>query len=139
MRADVEAVVREVSGWEGINASPHRFGGVEFTLGKVEVGHIHGNGMVDIPFTRALREALVADGEAEHHHVLPDSGWISFYLNHTGEVADAIRLFKLSYLQKTRRRGSTSPQEGFEAALAALGFGARVNTLFVPQEAEDEG
>jgi hypothetical protein len=46
----VERIVQQVSSWSGVSQSPHRFGGVEFTLAGREVGHVHRNGMVDIPF-----------------------------------------------------------------------------------------
>jgi hypothetical protein len=39
-----------VLGWDGVTVHPHRFGGVEFRLGKVELGHLHGDGLADLPF-----------------------------------------------------------------------------------------
>lgn len=100
----VSTIVREVSGWEGIQAEPHRFGGTEFKLGKVEVGHIHRNGMVDIPYTRAIRDQLLAEGKAGLHHLLVDSGWMTFYVRTEADVQRAIWLYRVSYLQKTGRR-----------------------------------
>ncbi len=32
-----------VSSWPGVTAHPHRFGGMEYRLGKRELGHIHGD------------------------------------------------------------------------------------------------
>src|SRR5438046_6879141 len=105
MRELSQRVIEAVSVWDGITTQPHRFGGVEFNLGKVEVGHIHvGSGLVDIPFTRRTREALVAAGEAKPHHILPESGWISFWMRSAADVDQAIRLYRLSYLQKRFRR-----------------------------------
>src|SRR5215216_6503022 len=105
MREDSQRVIEAVSAWEGITAQPHRFGGVESLLGKVEVGHIHvGSGLVDIPFTRRTREALVSAGDAELHHVLPESGWISYWMHNAADVDHAVKLFQLSYLHKRYRR-----------------------------------
>ena len=39
-----------VLGWPGVTAHPHRFGGTEYRLSKRELGHIHGDYLVDIPF-----------------------------------------------------------------------------------------
>lgn len=100
----VTSIVQAVSGWAGLAQAPHRFGGVEFTLGKVEIGHIHRNGMVDIPFTRPIRDQLISEGKAEHHHLLADSGWVSYYVRSDADVEGAIWLFRVSYLQKTARR-----------------------------------
>jgi hypothetical protein len=103
IQESVNKVVQAVSSWEGVDTTSHQFGGQEFLLGKVEIGHIHRNGLVDIPFTRALRDYLINEGRVESHHVLPDSGWISFYMQPADEET-AIWLFGLSYLQKGQRR-----------------------------------
>jgi hypothetical protein len=100
----VQQIIDAVSAWEGITPEPHRFGGTEFSLGKVEIGHIHHSGMVDIPFTKKLHNALIADGQAEQHHFVQDSGWISFYLRKPDDTAQALRLIRLSYLHKRSRR-----------------------------------
>ena len=135
MRNDSQRIIAVVSAWDGIEAHPHRFGGVEFTLGKVEVGHIHPNmGLVDIPFTRRTREALVANSEAEPHHILPESGWISFWMRADGDVEQAIRLYRLSYLMKAYRRDHAIPQ----AELDALKCSAAVLDTLKHREAETE-
>jgi Ni,Fe-hydrogenase I large subunit len=104
MRSDVQQVIDEVSAWDDIMPSQHRFGGMEFNLGNVEVGHIHSNGMLDIPFTRKIAEILVAEGECQPHHLLPETGWITFYMCGDDDVSQALWLLRLSYLQKTIRR-----------------------------------
>ena len=55
----------------------HRFGGVEFRLGRRELGHLHGDSHADIGFPRKVRDELVAAGRALPHRAIPDSGWIS--------------------------------------------------------------
>jgi Luciferase len=83
--------------WEGISAVPHHFGGIEFRLGSREIGHTHGDTLVDIPFPTRIRDEVVESGLAEPHHILPGSGWISFYLRHNEDVEAAIGLFERSY------------------------------------------
>jgi hypothetical protein len=90
IRARIE---REVGAWEGVTVHPHRFGGVEFRLGKRELGHLHAR-QADIPFVRTIRNMLVETGRAQPHHVLPDSGWVTAPLDDPDEV---IELFRLSY------------------------------------------
>ena len=82
--------------WEGVTEHAHRFGGTEYRLGKREIGHIHGDALVDIPFPKAVRDELVASGRAEPHHVLPDSGWVSVYIRTEPNVQHAINLLKRS-------------------------------------------
>jgi len=83
--------------WEGMEAHPHRFGGTEFRIGRREIGHIHGDALVDIPFPKRVRDEIVAAGEAEPHHILPETGWVSFYLRDEGDVERAIALLRRSY------------------------------------------
>ena len=93
-----EKIHEAVMQWDGVTAQPHRFGGTEYLWGeRREIGHIHGNALVDIPFPKKVRDEVVAAGRAKPHHILPDSGWISFYLNTEADVAQAIELLRLSY------------------------------------------
>jgi predicted DNA-binding protein (MmcQ/YjbR family) len=73
------------------------FGGVEFRVGHREVGHVHGDSLVDIPFPLPVRNELVESGAAEPHHILPKSGWVSIFLRNPGDVARAIQLLRRSY------------------------------------------
>jgi hypothetical protein len=84
-------IEQEVGSWEGVTVHPHRFGGVEFRLGRRELGHIHTGGWADLPFTRRIREMLVETGRAEPHR-FGVAGWVS-----AGLGAETIELFRLSY------------------------------------------
>jgi hypothetical protein len=53
--------------------------------------------LVDIPFPKKIRDEVIAAGEAEPHHVLPDSGWISLFLRSGEDIDRAIRLLERSY------------------------------------------
>lgn len=86
-----------VLSWRGVTAHPHRFGGTEYRLGKRELGHIHGDHLVDIPFPKKVRDEIIAAGRAEPHQILPDSGWISFYLNESADVEKAVELLRQSF------------------------------------------
>jgi hypothetical protein len=91
--------IREVViGWEGVTEAPHRFGGVEFRLGRRELGHVHGDSLVDIPFPKKVRDEIVAAGKAEPHHILPQTGWVSLFLRADQDVERAIELLHRSFL-----------------------------------------
>ena len=74
------------------------FGGREFRFRSAEVGHVHTGGIVDIPFPRSVRDALLADGLEEHHWV-PNSGWITFRIRSEDDLKHAVWLMHLSYLR----------------------------------------
>jgi hypothetical protein len=97
VRGAGDAIKATVSGWEGITTHPHRFGGTEYRLADREIGHVHGDGLVDIPFPTKVRNELVAAGRALPHHVLPESGWVSFYIREPEDVEKAIALLRRSY------------------------------------------
>ncbi len=92
-----QKVHEAVLSWPSVTAHPHRFGGTEYRLGKRELGHIHGDHLVDIPLPKKVRDEIIAAGRAKPHHVLPDSGWISFYLNDSTDVEKAIGLLRQSF------------------------------------------
>jgi hypothetical protein len=87
----------EVLRWPGVTEAPHRFGGVEFRLGKRELGHLHGDYLADLPFPVRVREELVREGKAMPHHILPQSGWVSYPIRDEPAVPGAIALFRLAY------------------------------------------
>lgn len=87
--------IREVvSEWHEVTEGPHRFGGLEFRLGKRELGHIHGDWLVDIPLPKHVREEVIAARDTEPHHILPDTGWVSLFLRTGDDVERAIRLLR---------------------------------------------
>lgn len=90
-------IYEAVTAWEELAHAPHRFGGTEFRVGRREVGHVHGDSLVDIPFPVPVRNELVESGAAEPHHILPQSGWVSVYLRNSADVSRAIQLLRRSY------------------------------------------
>jgi luciferase-like monooxygenase len=91
------AIERAVTGWPGVVVAPHRFGGREFRLDRRELAHLHGDSLLDVPFPVTIRRQLVADGRASVHHVLPDSGWVSFQIRVREDIDKAIALIRLNY------------------------------------------
>ena len=90
-------ITREVAGWEGVTVEPHRFGGIEFKVGRRELGHLHGSRLADLPFPVRVREQLVAEGKAQPHHIMPESGWVSVPIRNAADVPAVIALFRLAY------------------------------------------
>jgi hypothetical protein len=88
----------QVLSWPGVTEADHRFGGVEFLLGKRELGHLHtGFDLADLPFPVKVREELVHDGKARPHHIFPNSGWVSYPIPNDAAIPGAVELFRMSY------------------------------------------
>ena len=71
-----ETIEREVTGWPGVEARVR------------------------------MREELVESGEAQVHHVFPQTGWVSYYLRGQEDVAGALELFRKNYYRLTARKGA---------------------------------
>ncbi len=95
--------------WPGVTSQPHRFGGIEFRVDGREMGHIHGSSLADFPFPTSIRNQLVESRRVSPHHVLPSSGWVSYWISSDSDFMPLIDLFKLQYerLSKTK----SNPQE----------------------------
>jgi hypothetical protein len=96
----LEKIKKELLSWPGVTAEQHKFGGIEFRLNKREMGHIHGDRLADLPFPMKTRDNLINSGRAFPHHVMPQSGWVSYWIEKGEEDVEAIiGLFRLRYEQ----------------------------------------
>ena len=102
---DIEA---EVSTWAGVTVGLHKYGGIQFNYQGKELGHIHGNGILDMRFSRAIKNRLMEEKRISHHHVFPDSGWITFYICKKEDSDYAVSLLKMVYKKRTSI-SNTSP------------------------------
>jgi hypothetical protein len=126
-----ETLEQEVSSWPNVSVHPHRFSGREFRFGSAEIGHIHPGVVVDIPFPRSVRDALLADGLAEEHHWVPNSGWITFRIRSEQDLKHAFWLMRLSYLRYSLR-ASTGPRNLLEQESEKLILSPQFKSLLEP-------
>ena len=107
----LENIQKEILSWPFVTAEAHKFGGIEFRLNKREMGHIHGERLVDLPFPMKIRNELVNSGRVSPHHVLPQSGWVSYWIN-SGEkdVPEVLELFRMRYEQLKPRSQPTQEE-----------------------------
>ena len=111
----LKEIQKEILSWPNVTAEPHRFGGVEFRVNKREMGHIHGESLADLPFPMKIRNDLVDSGRVSPHHVLPKSGWVSYWINKNKEqreheVSAVVELFKMRY-EQLKPRSQTKQEQ----------------------------
>ena len=93
----MESLEREATRLPGVRLGVHRFGGMEFGfVSGGELGHMHGNGLVDVRLRKETARTLVDAGTVRRHHVLPDSSWVSLLLVSRRDVSIAIELLKMA-------------------------------------------
>jgi hypothetical protein len=137
MKHHLKKLEEEVSLWSNVSVHPHRFGGTEFRFGSAEIGHVHIGGIVDIPFPRSVHDVLLAEGLAEEHHWVPNSGWITFRIRSEPDVKHALWLMRLSYLRYAFKTAA-DPQRLFEQESEKLHLSDHFKSLlepFVPKTA----
>ena len=103
MTSIAESIKSEVTSWPGVEAKPHRFNGIEFRVRGHEIGHLHGGRLADLPFPVRIRKELVEQGRARLHHVLPQTGWVSYPIRDEEDVQGALELFRMNYDRLTAR------------------------------------
>jgi hypothetical protein len=96
----------ELLSWPGVTVHPHRFGGIEFLFEGKEIGHLHGDYLVDLHLPKSNRDELIAGGRAEKHHMYPESGWVSVYLRSEADVHNAVEILRDKYEHMNNGRSS---------------------------------
>jgi hypothetical protein len=107
MLTDRKAILTdELLTWSGVTVQPHRFGGIEFSVQGKEIGHLHGDYLVDLLLPKSRRDELIAAGRAEPHHIYPESGWVSVYLRSEADVLNAVEILRIKYDYMNNGRSS---------------------------------
>jgi hypothetical protein len=98
--SDIET---EVSSWEGVSTSIHKYGGMQFNYLNKELGHVHSNGVTDVRLNRKIKEGVILSSLAEDHHTFINSGWVSLHIRNAADGEKALELFLISYDFHRRR------------------------------------
>jgi Family of unknown function (DUF5519) len=106
------AIEREVKGWPGVTTGDTGRGGLQFSYGRVELGHLHGSSFADLPFPKKVRDELVAQGRASVHPPLPESGWVRRRMDNPEDAEGVIELFRMNYERANKRAGRSSARQG---------------------------
>ncbi|MFL5754542.1 MAG: luciferase family protein [Bacteroidia bacterium] len=124
----MDEIEKEALLWEGVSLSAHKFGGLQFNVFEKEIGHIHGNGLLDILFNREIKAQLISERKAKEHHVFKNSGWISLTVVDEVTRDRAVELLRLSYskIREGRRAGQKK-----EPTMAHKNGSAPFKTVFL--------
>ncbi len=112
------SIEREVSSWPGVVVGDTGRGiGPQFSYGKVELGHLHGESVAHLPFTKKTRDELIAEGRASVHPPLPESGWVQRRMDGSGDAEAVISLFRMNYDRAKARdeRRTSTPSPAYPA------------------------
>jgi hypothetical protein len=135
---DLKTLEQEILTWPDVSTHPHRFGGREFRCGSAEVGHIHRGGIVDIPLPRPIHDVLLAEGVAEEHRWVPNSGWVTFHIRREEDLKHALWLMRLSYVRYALK-AAIDPRALLRRESEDLRLSAEITSLlekFIPSRAK---
>ena len=93
------SLIDDVAAWEGVTLEEGRFGSTRFMVGRRELGHLHGDSVLDMPLPKSLKAKLIDRGEArQHRFTKPDSGWVTIELDGSDESRErAVALLRERY------------------------------------------
>jgi Family of unknown function (DUF5519) len=100
-------ITREVTSWPGIKAGYGRRGEWAFTLGRREIGHLHGDHAAHFFFPKDVWHELHDAGRIVEHPVFPGRiGPGARRIETQADVQDVIALMRLNYDRRTAERAS---------------------------------
>ena len=93
-----EQIIDEVTSWPGVEAGPGRRGEFAFKLGGKEIGHLHGDHVAHLFFSKQVWEDLAAQGRITPHPVFPHKhGPAARSIESAEDIRDVIALMRLNY------------------------------------------
>jgi Family of unknown function (DUF5519) len=101
-----ERITAEVTSWPGVEAGPGRRGEFAFTLGRRELGHLHGDHVFHGGFPKEVWRELFDAGRIDYHPVFPGKpGYASRRIETDEDVRDVIAMIRLNYERAVERHG----------------------------------
>jgi hypothetical protein len=104
VKVDVDELVREIAGWNGVDVDASRSGMIQVRFGGLELGHVHNGVAAHLPFPRKVRDDLIALGHATPHPLFPSSGWIERRIDADEDLVTVRLLFRVNYERVIARR-----------------------------------
>jgi hypothetical protein len=108
----LKTIEREVKSWPGVTTGDTGRGGLQFSYGRVELGHLHGSSFADLPFPKKVRDELIAQGRASVHPPLPESGWVRRRMDSPEDTEAVIELFRMNYDRAKERAERIRARQG---------------------------
>jgi hypothetical protein len=98
-------ILAEAVSWDEVTMGPGRFGSTRFLVGRRELGHLHGESLLDLPLPPARKRELLERGLVEPHRYTPEkSGWVSLRIAGEADVETAIELLREQHARAIQRR-----------------------------------
>lgn len=104
-----ERIEAEVTSWRGVTAGWGKRGEYGFSVGRRQIGHLHGDRVAHFAFPKSLWAVLDDEGRIEPHPV-GRPGLAARSLRTDEDVADAIALMRINYDRAIADHGVPDPE-----------------------------
>jgi hypothetical protein len=93
-----EQITEEVTSWPNVHAGPGSRGEYAFTVGRRQIGHLHGDRSAHFSFPKQIWRELHEQGRITEHPVFPGKeGPAARRIESDADVDDVIALMRLNY------------------------------------------
>jgi hypothetical protein len=93
-----ERITEAATSWPGVVAGPGPRGEYAFSVGRRQLGHLHGDYVAHFSFPKPVWAELFAQGRITHHSVFPGKeGPAARWIESDEDVRDVIALLRLNY------------------------------------------
>jgi hypothetical protein len=93
-----DTITAEVTSWPGVEAATGTRGEWSFTVGRKEIGHLHGSHAAHFAFPKSVWAELKEQGRIDDHPIFPGRiGLASRRIESEDDVLDVIELLRLNY------------------------------------------
>lgn len=99
-------ITNEVSSWPGVTSGPGSRGEFAFTVGRREIGHLHGDRAAHFGFPKDVWARLYVQRRIDYHPVFPGRpGFAARRIEDDDDVRDVIELLRINYDRVVARHG----------------------------------
>jgi hypothetical protein len=101
-----QQITEEVTSWPGVEAGFGKRGEFGFTVGRRQIGHLHGDSAAHFSFPKQVWAELKKEGRIVDHPVFPGKvGPAARRIEDEADVRDVIELLRLNYDRVVARYG----------------------------------
>jgi hypothetical protein len=99
-------ITDEVTSWPGVEAGTGRRGEFAFTVGRREIGHLHGDHAAHFGFPKNVWTDLFEQERIDYHPVFPGKpGFGARRIETDDDVRDVVELLRVNYDRVVAKHG----------------------------------